>query len=77
RYQGGSVLVDCDADLSRFSGVDRARGMAGFTEVFLADGATPQALLAQLVGQGATVNRFEVGAPPLNDIFLRVVGEKR
>ena len=77
RYQGNSVLVDCDADLSRLNGVDHVHQNSGFAEVFLADGATPQALLAQLVGQGVTVNRFEVASPPLNDIFLRVVGEKR
>ncbi len=77
RYKGDSVLVDCDADLSKLSGVDRVEQNSGFAEVFLAHGATPQALLAQLVGQGVTVNRFEVGSPPLNDIFLRVVGGKR
>ncbi len=77
RYRGDSVLVDCDADLGKLSGVDRVEERSGLAEVFLADGAVPQALLAQLVGQGATVRRFEVGSPPLNDIFLRVVGNDR
>ncbi len=77
RYQRNSVRVDCDADLAKLNGVDHVEEHGGLAEVFLADGVGPQALLAQLVGQGATVNRFEVGSLPLNDIFLRIVGDKR
>jgi len=76
RYQGGSVLVDCDADFSKLNGIERVEERNGLAEVYLTDGTGPQALLAQMVGQGATVNRFEVGSLPLNDIFLRVVGDE-
>jgi ABC-2 type transport system ATP-binding protein len=43
-------------------------------EVKLADGATPQALLAALVSAGAGVRRFEVVMPTLHQIFVDRVG---
>ncbi len=43
------------------------------TEIVLRDGADPQALLRQLVGDGARLTRFELVAPSLNDIFIESV----
>ena len=41
----------------------------------LADGATPAEVLTALVRQGASIDRFEPSLAPMEDIFLRVVGE--
>jgi ABC-2 type transport system ATP-binding protein len=43
------------------------------TEVILQDGADPQSLLRQLVDDGARLNRFELVAPSLNEIFIESV----
>ncbi|HEX5473630.1 MAG TPA: ATP-binding cassette domain-containing protein [Vicinamibacterales bacterium] len=45
--------------------------------VRLADGAEPSALLADMVGRGMAVERFEPLLAPMEDIFLRVVREER
>jgi ABC-2 type transport system ATP-binding protein len=43
------------------------------TEIILQDGADPQSLLRQLVGDGARITRFEMVAPSLNEIFIESV----
>jgi ABC-2 type transport system ATP-binding protein len=43
------------------------------TEVSLQDGADPQALLRQLVDDGARLSKFELVAPSLNEIFIESV----
>ncbi|MBO0726909.1 MAG: ATP-binding cassette domain-containing protein [Blastocatellia bacterium] len=43
------------------------------TEIILQDGADPQALLRQLVADGARLSRFELVAPSLNEIFIESV----
>jgi ABC-2 type transport system ATP-binding protein len=43
------------------------------TEIILQDGADPQSLLGQLVGDGARLTRFEMVAPSLNEIFIESV----
>jgi len=45
------------------------------TRVRLEPGGDPADLLAALVGAGARVDRFEPTLAPMEDIFLRVVGE--
>lgn len=44
-------------------------------EVLLAEGATPQALLKELIAAGATIERFEMIEPSLHDIFIEKVTE--
>jgi ABC-2 type transport system ATP-binding protein len=44
-------------------------------EVLLAEGADAQSLLKQLLAAGATVGKFELVEPSLNDIFIAKVGE--
>jgi ABC-2 type transport system ATP-binding protein len=43
------------------------------TEIILEEGADPQSLLRQLVGDGASLTRFEMVAPSLNEIFIESV----
>jgi len=43
-------------------------------EIQLRDGADPQKLLHALVSSGATVTKFELIEPSLNDIFIEQVG---
>lgn len=44
-------------------------------EVLLAEGADAQSLLQRLMAAGATVGKFELVEPSLNDIFIAKVGE--
>ncbi|HEY0546295.1 MAG TPA: ABC transporter ATP-binding protein [Pyrinomonadaceae bacterium] len=44
-------------------------------EVLLNEGTNAQELLRQLVNEGATVTKFELVEPSLNDIFIIKVGE--
>ena len=46
------------------------------TIVLLADGTTSQTLLKQLIAAEATIERFEMIEPSLNDIFIEKVTEK-
>jgi ABC-2 type transport system ATP-binding protein len=43
------------------------------TEIILQNGADPQSLLRQLVADGASLTRFEMVAPSLNEIFIESV----
>jgi ABC-2 type transport system ATP-binding protein len=44
-------------------------------ELVLDKNATPKQVLERLVTSGITINRFEVGTPSLNEIFLEVAGK--
>lgn len=43
-------------------------------EIVLAEGADPQDLLKKLLGSGASITKFELVEPSLNDIFIDQVG---
>ena len=75
RYRNNSVILEFKGELGEIKGVVKRQDYDRHVELFLDKAATPQQVLAQLVRQGVTVNRFEVSTPPLHDIFLQVVGE--
>jgi ABC-2 type transport system ATP-binding protein len=75
RYKSNSVRLDFEGELGDVPGVTGRQDHRGYTELTLAAGATPQQLLERLVGRGLRINRFEVATPPLNEIFLEVVGK--
>ena len=58
-------------------GVRRVEHEAPYAVAFLEDGVTPSSFLRQLVEAGADVTHFEVVTPPLEDIFIEVVGRER
>ena len=57
-------------------GVAEKRAHKDYVELVLDDKTTPKQLLERLVSRGIVVNRFEIATPPLNEIFLKVVGEE-
>jgi ABC-2 type transport system ATP-binding protein len=75
KYRSNSVLLEFEGELGEVPGVTGKRTHKGYTELMLDDKATPQQVLAYLVSRGMVINRFEVATPPLNEIFLRVVGK--
>jgi ABC-2 type transport system ATP-binding protein len=69
------VTVQVTGALPPLPGVEAAReGASGAHRLSLADGTTPQDVLAALVAGGTIVERFEVATPALDEIFVQVVG---
>ena len=75
KYRDNSVLVDFSGELGELEGVQRQHQGEGYTELFLDGRTSPQKVLSQILEQGASINRFEVSTPALNDIFLQVAAE--
>jgi ABC-2 type transport system ATP-binding protein len=71
RFEGGDAVLD---DQSLVSHVERH---ADEMEVLLAEGANAQVLLKRLVDAGASVSKFEMIEPSLNDIFIAKVTEDK
>jgi ABC-2 type transport system ATP-binding protein len=74
-YRSNSVLLEFEGELGEVPGVTGKRTHKGYTELMLDGKTTPQQVLAHLISHGTVINRFEVATPPLNEIFLRVVGK--
>ena len=75
KYRSNSVLLEFEGELGEVPGVTEKRTHKGYLELVLDGNTTPQQVLERLVSRGIVVNRFEVSTPPLNEIFLRVVGK--
>jgi len=75
RYRKHSVLLDFAGELGEVPGVTEKRTHKGCVELVLDGNTTPQQILERLVSTGIVINRFEVATPPLNEIFLKVVGK--
>jgi ABC-2 type transport system ATP-binding protein len=74
RFRSNSVVVDSDGELGPVQGVAEIRRHGGNVELVLDKNTTPKQVLERLVSSGLTINRFEVGTPSLNEIFLEVAG---
>jgi len=70
RIEGGS-----DGVLENKSLVANVERHSDDIEVLLAEGADAQSLLRRLIESGATVTKFEMVEPSLNDIFIAKVDE--
>jgi ABC-2 type transport system ATP-binding protein len=75
RYANNAVLLDFKGELGEIPGVTEQRQHKGYVELVLDGKTTPQKLLERLVNRGVVINRFEIATPPLNEIFLKVVGK--
>jgi len=75
RYRRNSVFLEYEGELGELKGVVRRHDHYGSTELILDKTTTPQAVLEELIRRGLKINRYEVSTPPLNDIFLQVVGK--
>lgn len=77
RYRkNNSVLLDFQGDLENIQGVSEKIEHKEYVEIILDEHTTPQYLLEQLVSQGIVINRFEIFTPTLNEIFLKIAGDK-
>ncbi|HUQ30671.1 MAG TPA: ABC transporter ATP-binding protein [Pyrinomonadaceae bacterium] len=69
RIEGGDAVLE-DPEL-----VAKVERHSDEIEALLAEGASAQTLLTRLIAAGATVGKFELVEPSLNDIFIAKVGE--
>jgi ABC-2 type transport system ATP-binding protein len=75
KYRSNSVLLECEGELGQVPGVVEKHTHKGYVELVLDGNTTPQQVLERFVSTGIVINRFEVATPPLNEIFLKVVGK--
>jgi ABC-2 type transport system ATP-binding protein len=75
RYNNNAVVLDFTGELGEIPGVAGQRAYKDHVELLLDGKTTPQQLLERLVSRGIVIKRFEIATPPLNEIFLKVVGE--
>jgi ABC-2 type transport system ATP-binding protein len=75
RYKSNSVIIDFEGELGQIPGVTEKRAHKGYVELILDGNTTPKQVLERLVSTGMVINRFEIAAPSLNEIFLKVAGK--
>jgi ABC-2 type transport system ATP-binding protein len=75
KFRSNSVFVDYEGELGSIEGVSEKHHHGGNVELLLEKNATPKQVLERIVSCGVTINRFEVGTPSLNEIFLEVAGK--
>ena len=75
RYKNNSVLLYFEGELGEVPGVAEKRVRKHHVELFLDDKTSPQQLLARLLERVIIINRFEIATPPLNEIFIKIVGK--
>jgi ABC-2 type transport system ATP-binding protein len=75
KYRNNAILVDVQGDPGELPGVVERRPGREYIELVLDGKTRPQQVLETLIKRGVTVNRFEIATPPLNEIFLEVVGK--
>ena len=77
RYRRNSVFLEYEGEFGDLKGVVQRNDRYGATELILNDETTPQKILEELLKLGITINRYEVSTPPLHDIFIQVVGDRK
>jgi ABC-2 type transport system ATP-binding protein len=70
-----AVELECDELPAGLTGVVRVEQHNSAYRLILEPDTLPQDMLRQLVEAGATVQRFQVASPPLEDIFISVVNK--
>jgi ABC-2 type transport system ATP-binding protein len=76
QFSGHAVIVSTPGELPALPGVEHVeRHNSSAYRLNLAPSTTTQDILRKLVEDGVEVNQFEIAAPTLDEIFIRVVQE--
>jgi ABC-2 type transport system ATP-binding protein len=75
QYSGHAVLVRLAGELPAVPGIEQVLAHNNAVKLILAEGTSPQDVLRALMAQDATLERFEIAIPTLDEIFIRVVEE--
>jgi ABC-2 type transport system ATP-binding protein len=73
RYSGHAVLLQAEGELPKLDGIEAIEPHNSAQLLTLASGMDPQTVLQQLVAQQVKLERFEIAAPTLDEIFIQVV----
>ncbi len=76
KFRNHSIFLNYEGDLKEIPGVIEKKFHKDYVELVLEENMSQQKLLERLVHEGIIINRFEISTPTLNEIFLRIVGEK-
>jgi len=78
RFGRNTVLLDYEGPDSFLAdeGVKKISRFPNYVEIALNDGASAQQILRKAVSGGASINRFELVEPSLNEIFIESVTGK-
>jgi ABC-2 type transport system ATP-binding protein len=74
-YAGHAVTLRLAGDLPELTGIEAVAPRNGSLQLVLSPDIGPQQVLEQLVSRHSPVERFEIAAPTLDEIFIRAVGE--
>ncbi len=75
RYRNNAIILEAEGEPGAIPGVKEKKVHKDHIELVLDENTTPQQVLKQLLSKEIVVTRFEVATPPLNDIFLKIVGK--
>ena len=76
-YGKNTLRIEFTGDgnfLNQSASVEKINRYGEVVEAKLRPGADPQEILKAAVAQNVRINRFELVEPPLNDIFIEIVG---
>jgi ABC-2 type transport system ATP-binding protein len=76
KFSGNAVIVSTSADLSNLSGVLHVEPHNAYHRLTLAQEVSPKDILRELMNQDADIERFEIAAPRLDEIFIQVVQDE-
>ncbi|PHP45859.1 ABC transporter ATP-binding protein [Methanosarcinales archaeon ex4572_44] len=72
RYGKNTIFLEFDGELKRMPGVKKVNNAGNYAELILNSGVDAQTVLKSIVDE-VRVNKFEISAPSLNEIFIEVV----
>jgi ABC-2 type transport system ATP-binding protein len=75
RYRNNSIFIDWDGPHDQIQGVNRWEDRGRYWEAFLADGASGEGVLKQILGKGGQLNHYQLSTPSLNEVFIKVAQE--
>ena len=75
RYRNNSLFISWDGPRHQVRGAARWEDRGRYWEAFLADGASPEGVLQEVLDLGGTVKLFQLSSPSLNEVFIKVAGE--
>lgn len=75
KFAENTLFLEYNGELDGLSGFDIKEKRDGYAELELT-GISAQELLKQLVRRHIEIKRFELSAPTLNEIFIKMAGEK-
>jgi ABC-2 type transport system ATP-binding protein len=75
RYRNNSLFIDWDGPHDQILGINRWEDRGRYWEAFLADGASGESVLRQMLEKGGLLSLFQLSSPTLNEVFIKVAQE--